>query len=357
MGSSTAGIDANSWAAPPFRPPGMRTDVPYEPRLEKRNELIDKAVRQGLRIWYGLPVADWISKAQHWYRDGKPAPIEGTAGSKIDLPNSAYRIAVFGDMGEGSPGQARVGAEMLKWAPTHVATTGDNVYPMGSEADYRKRFDPHYQQLRMISSWKPALGNHDYYGRDLRPYFSRFGGTEGNAYYKWSVGQADFFVLDTEQRLDETSSQRAWFERQLAASDAKYRVVQLHRPLVSTNEQGRGENFDSLAPLLSKYGVQLVLGGHEHGYERSHAIDGTIHLITGGGGAAAMPNPLRMPDTSLVRSRRHHYTQIAFDAAKMVVRAVDSDGEVFDSVAIAPHQARSGSTTLGRNVAKDHAII
>lgn len=334
-------INPNVWAAPRHRPPGMRDDVPYQPIVDSRkNDLINRATVLGIKAWYGLPAAGWVSRFNDWRNGGRPAPIQGTPSPVIDLPKAGWRVAVMGDMGEGTIGEEQVAARIGEWAPSHVATLGDNVYPLGREVDYAKRFDPQFGKLLRSAEWRPALGNHDYYNADLRPYFNRFPAAAGHGYYTWKLGPAEFFVLDSEQRLDVDSAQRAWFEQQLAASTAQYRVVQVHRPLVSTNTQmGRFGQYGSLAPLLAKYGVQLVLAGHEHGYERSKPREGTVHIVSGGGGAHMMPNPLPLPGDSQVRVRRHHYMQVAFDAERMVVRAVDTEGTVFDSLELEPHAA------------------
>lgn len=345
-------INPNVWAAPRTRPPGMREDVPYEPVLDsRRNDIVNRLTVLGIKAWYGLPAAGWVTRIVDWRNGGKPAPIQGNPTPDIDLPSTGWRVAVIGDMGEGTVGEEQVAARIGEWKPSHVATLGDNVYPLGREVDYAKRFDPQFGKLMRSAQWRPALGNHDYYDGDLRPYFNRFPAAAGQGYYAWKLGPAEFFVLDSEQRLDANSAQRAWLEQQLAASSAQYRVVQVHRPLVSTNNLGgRTGAFGSLAPLLAKYGVQLVLAGHEHGYERTRPVDGTVHVVSGGGGAHMLPTPVPMPEHSQVRVRRHHYMQVAYDAARMVVRAVDAQGAVMDAVELRPHAAAVDAAAGARQV-------
>lgn len=334
----------STYGAPRERPPGMARSVPYEPVLTHRNPVFDWFTETVVKLWYGTPVSKLPPKLVDWYRRGQVAPISGRPGAQVPDPADAWRVGVIGDMGEGSPAQARVAELLVKWAPSHVATVGDNVYPMGREVDWAKRFDPYYGRLRSRTTWQPALGNHDYYGGDLRPYFSRFPQLAGQAFYTWKLGPAQFFVLDSEQRLDAASSQRAWLEQQLAASTAPYRVVQLHRPMISSHAGGDGRaRFESLGPLLAKHGVQLVLTGHEHGYERSQPHDGAVHVVTGGGGGFSIGYPLPLPDRSEVRTARHHYLQLVFDAAQMVVRAVDDRGTTFDTFTVKPHGAVSAA--------------
>jgi hypothetical protein len=351
-----AGIDigTNVYGAPRVRPPGMDPNAPYQPIIGMRNNLFDWVAFTAIKGWYATPAPKVISWFNELLDGGQPPVIAGRPGAPLPDQPGGHRVAVFGDMGEGSGAEVRNAANALKWRPTHVATVGDNVYPLGRERDYAGRFDPQFRELMASATWKPALGNHDYYGGSLEPYFTRFGEPGNHAYYSWSLGNADFFVLDTEQRLDIASAQRAWLEQELAASDAPYRVVQMHRPMVSSKAGDDGAQLEgSLAPLMAKYGVQLVLQGHEHGYERSAPLDGTTFVVAGGGGAATLKYGMDLPARSEVRTTRNHHLQVSFDAAQMVVRAVDDRGTAFDTFTVRPHgvasvgDAAAGAASLG----------
>ncbi|MCZ4496491.1 MAG: hypothetical protein JWM25_1074 [Thermoleophilia bacterium] len=338
-------INPNTYAAPVNRPPGMDPVVPYQPMIGMRNAITDWLTVTAVKGWFATPGPKLLARFNEWMDGNQPPKIEGRPGAPLPDAGATHRIAVFGDMGEGSPAQARNATQALKWKPTHVATTGDNVYPLGREVDFQKRFDPEFADLMRTATWKPSLGNHDYYSGTLEPYFNRFPEAKSHAYYSWKLGEADFFVLDTEQRLDIASAQRAWLEQELAASDAPYKVVQMHRPMVASNAGRSGADLEgSLAPLMAKYGVQLVLQGHEHGYERSKQLDGTTYVVTGGGGASAFRYLKGLPERSEVRSTRHHHLQLSFDAGRMVVRGVDDLGSTFDTFAVAPHGVAGAAT-------------
>lgn len=330
-------IKKNVFAAPRTRPPGMSPNVPYQPMLERRNDAFDRISKGVIKAYYDSGLSGIPHKVLDWVRRNELAPVDGEPGAPVDDAPGAYRVAVLGDMGEGTPAQARNVDQVMRWRPTHVATVGDNVYPHGREKDWAKRFDGPYQKLRMTTTWFPALGNHDYYAGDLTPYFKRFPHLEGNAWYTWSLGPAQFFVLDTEQRLDGASAQQAWLAAELAKSTAAYKVLQMHRPMVSSRAGSIGRNiYGSLGPLLAKHGVQLVLAGHEHGYERSQPLEGTTFMVAGGGGAATYGYVGDRPDRTVVRTGRNHHVQLSFDDERMVVRAVDDRGENFDTAVIAP---------------------
>ncbi len=341
-------INPNVFAAPRTRPPGMDSKVPYQPMLENRSTAWDWLQKAGIKVFYDSGAAKIPHKVMDYLRRNELSPLHGTPGAPQPDRPGGYKVAVLGDMGEGSPAEDRNAAQVLKWGPSYVATVGDNVYPLGREKDWAARFDPQFEALRMSSTWMPALGNHDYYNGDLTPYFNRFPHLKGQAYYSWNLGPAQFFVLDTEQRLDGASAQHAWLAAELARSTAQYKVLQMHRPMVSSRAGSIGRNiYGSLGPMLAKYGVQLVLAGHEHGYERSTVLNGTTFMVAGGGGAATYGYPGKQPANSAVRGARHHHLQLSFDAAQMVVRAVDDRGSVMDPTVVLPTAAAAVDAAAG----------
>jgi hypothetical protein len=91
----------------------------------------------------------------------------------------------------------------------------------------------------------------------------------------------------------------------------------------------QGRRF--LVPLFEMYGVDLVLNGHDHIYERSYK-DGVYYLITGGGGAGlysinVAPNPYQQ-----VARAVHHYATIDVESNMLTVAAVGVDGKEVRSI-------------------------
>lgn len=324
--------------APPVQPPaGLDPRIPFQPvdiGLDPRADRM-RARRMELAALFE-PLTDlrlWFLRRRHEASNRE----EGTAGAPIAEQPHATQFAVIGDFGEGSVEERRIAALVAGMRPSRVLTVGDNVYPTGREGDWQRGFDPPelFGELVRRVPFMPALGNHDYYSYDLTPYFRRFPHLQGRAYYTWTSGEAQFFVLDTEQRLDGASVQLAWLGAQLAQSTARTKVVYLHRPPFTSASVERTPSWrDDLHRVLSRHGVQLVLAGHEHSYERSHAIDGVTYIVTGGGGADLYPFRGPQPAWSAYRTMRHHFLRLALEQDRIIVRAVDDRGKVFDTVAI-----------------------
>lgn len=331
------GVPSGARAArTPRRPDGIEPSMPFEPIKIGHSPLYDKLNAAA------MVVADRLRLQQlklAVLRRRNPGPLDqGASGAGIPRQPGSTRIAVIGDYGDHDSKTApRVATLVAALAPAAVATLGDNVYPIGSARDWRKGFDPFYGDLAKTTPFQPSLGNHDYYAGDLRPYFDRFPHLQGRPYYTWSSGQVDFFVLDTEQRLDRASAQHAWLGAQLAASAAPYKVVYLHRPPWSSAGAEQPPTWKGdLGALLARHGVQLVLAGHEHSYERTQPIDGVTYIVAGGGGGEIYPFRAEQPDWSRFRSTRSHFLELEQQSGQLVVRAVDDAGRVFDTVAVAP---------------------
>jgi 3',5'-cyclic AMP phosphodiesterase CpdA len=128
---------------------------------------------------------------------------------------------------------------------------------------------------------------------------------------------------DTYVRGYSAGAQKAWLEAELAATrrdpEIDWIVVCMHQVAISTADKSNGADLgirEEWAPLFDKYGVDLVVCGHEHHYERSHPIrgqqanstltpipadtdtrlidttKGTVHMVIGGGGTSKPSNSL-----------------------------------------------------------------
>jgi len=124
-----------------------------------------------------------------------------------------------------------------------------------------------------------SLGNHD----DPNERFYKDLNMGGQRYYAFSKGNVRFIALDSNY-MD--PQQLQWLETQLGRSDSAWKICYFHHPLYS---DGRYHGPDTdlralLRPLFLKYGVNAVLSGHEHLYERLRPQDGIYYFIVGNAG-------------------------------------------------------------------------
>ena len=209
------------------------------------------------------------------------------------------RIWVLGDSGTGGAGAAAVRDAYAAFSGTQytdaILMLGDNAYDNGTDAEFQRTlFDMYPGFLRQSPLW-PALGNHDTAGSTEPspelPYFKIFklptaGHGRGKPsrtekYYSFDLANIHFVCLDSQ------SSSRApgapmisWLRKDLARTTQDWIVAYWHHPPYSKGGndsdavQQSIEMREQINPVLEAAGVDLVLAGHSHNYERSFLIDG-----------------------------------------------------------------------------------
>lgn len=210
----------------------------------------------------------------------QPAPA-------VSLPNKdgSFKFLIFGDFGTGARTQYDLAEQMVKVRQRFKYDTavlvGDNLYGAERPQDFKNKFELPYKPL-LDSGVKfyAALGNHD--AREQR-YYKLFN-MDGRLYYTFSP-KADIRFFAFESTYPEPE-QIAWLERELSASGSKWKIVFFHHPLYSSGERhGSDIRLRSvLEPLFLKYGVSVVLTGHDHFYERIKPQQGITYFVVGSGG-------------------------------------------------------------------------
>lgn len=173
-----------------------------------------------------------------------------------------------GDLGDcGLPGTAQTAALLAGFLGT-VITLGDHAYPHGGRDDFQNCYDPHWGRLK--GRTYPSPGNHDLETEGGAPYYEYFGlnaGPIGRGYYSYTAGS--WFVLSLNSELDARGreTQIDWVRRELDANPTDCAIAYFHRPFVSSGEFA-AERMRPLARALYAGGVELIVTGHEHFYER-----------------------------------------------------------------------------------------
>lgn len=355
------------------------------------------------------------------------------------------RFVAFGDNAFGSPGQRAVAWYAHQSRPDFVMNTGDNVYQGGLDTEYARYFFPIYNAdlggpgtgaplLRSVPFYS-VLGNHDvstpngeglpsadfdsapdslaFYtslhlpltGPESPPQptpviasgagrvaFERFRACAGPRFprmgnYSFDYGDAHFLCLDSNVYVDPTD--QGWHDyiaRDLGGTDAAWKLVVYHHSAFNVGDsQYAQQHMRVLSPLLEQHGVDLVLAGHEHTYQRTRpftfapagpgqaphrgaaermvpgtfVVDdmfdgrsvttprGIIYVTTGAGGKELFDpgftdDPSRWvhePDgrvayTVRMVSDRHSFTLVELDAASLLLRQIDEAGREIDWIRI-----------------------
>jgi hypothetical protein len=219
------------------------------------------------------------------------------------MTNKPTRVWVLGDSGTRTPDQLAVRDAYLNFTQGRDTDLwlmlGDNAYPLGVDSLYQEAvFDTYPGLLRNSALW-PAIGNHDVAYTDASktdfPFLHIFTlpahgecggvGSESPRFYSFDHGNIHFICLDSETSLRRPPSPMLdWLERDLRANTKLWTIAYWHSPPYSRgghdsdlNEE-QSEMRENAVPILENFGVDLVLCGHSHAYERSYLMDSNYGL-------------------------------------------------------------------------------
>ena len=280
-----------------LRRPGERT--PSTPGKTWQYEVSVTGLQPGKQYYYGVyDGAKLIAGGDHDHFLKASPP----AGSP-----SKHRLWVVGDSGTGGKDQRQVFEGLRAFeassgrqvdAYLHV---GDMAYGDGADIEFQRNFfEVYHPLLRNTVCW-PTMGNHEghtsrgisqfgpYYDAYVVPTKAEAGGVASGteAYYSFVIGRTHFVCLDSHD-LDRSpaAAMGQWLQADLEEADADWLIAFWHHPPYtkgshdSDYERQLIEMREYFMPLLESGGVDLVLSGHSHIYERSMLIDGAYATPT-----------------------------------------------------------------------------
>lgn len=169
-----------------------------------------------------------------------------------------------------------------------ILLLGDNAYSHGTDSEYQTAlFSVYRDELRHTPVW-PCIGNHeltdDYFAIFTVPERGEAGGIPSGCtnYYSFDYANIHFTVLDLwkAEWRDPAAPQRRWLERDLSTSRQDWLVFVNHFPPYCDGKYASDHNGflvevrEKILPVLEAHGVDLLLTGHDHTYQRSYLVDG-----------------------------------------------------------------------------------
>lgn len=242
------------------------------------------------------------------------------------------RFIALGDSGSGGSDQYALRDQMDTVPFDLMLHVGDIAYDSGTIEQFEEHVFDVYADLFKNIPFFPVAGNHEYETDNAAPYRAVFNlpSYGGENYYSYDYGRVHFAAIDTEQ---DYASQIAWLDQDLAASKAPWKIVYMHKPVYSSGDHKSDMKLRALLePVVQKHGVQLVLAGHDHDYERMKPQHGVYYFVTGGGGRGT--RPVKASDFTAFSSEVIEFLYGEVLADKMVLHAIDGTGREFDSVEI-----------------------
>jgi acid phosphatase type 7 len=292
----------------------------------------------------------------------------GSGAQEVVSPVSSFRtlpasgnldFLLFGDSGAGSAAQFKVARQMALAPADLVLHLGDVIYPMFTIGAADTRCLSVYRGMLRTMPFFFAWGNHDL-NAGTEPFLSAFRqptnsvsaeehraeGTLPESFFSFDAGDVHFVVLFapyfSQYQMREGCSQLRWLEADLTATTKPWKVLLMHHPVNTSGVhrfddynrnriEDRQELAERIMPLAARFGVQLVVSGHDHNYERFHVVRGTHTLVTGGGGIFLYGMSQLDPNSALFEAR-WHYTAVQVRGDMLRLTPVDAEGRVFDAL-------------------------
>jgi hypothetical protein len=244
--------------------------------------------------------------------------------------DSGHVLLAAGDIAACTAGSTLT-ARILDSIPGTIIVAGDAAYARHDGSDpyatcYATTWGRHKARTR------PAPGNHDMEPAMKPLYFAYFGDAAGEApsgYYSFDVGAWHVLALNSTMPMHRKSDQGRWIVADLAANSTRCTLAFMHHPRFSSGPHSRSVAAAEGFALLARGGVDVLVSGHDHIYERFAPMrengarddrDGVRQFVVGTGGNALYPIR-RIRRNSQSRQNR------VYGVLKLTLRATDYSWE------------------------------
>lgn len=264
--------------------------------------------------------------------------VVDTPAVKLALPvkEGSVRFAVMGDTGSGTDKQRDVANMMAQYRAIYpfefVLMMGDNLYGGEEPKDFEKKFaEPYKALLDEKVKFYASLGNHDL---PIQTNYANFN-MDGKEYYRFKKGNVAFYALNSNY-MDK--KQVEWLESELSKDTSEWKVCFFHHPPYSSAKAHGSDSQlrDVVEPIFVKYGVNVVLTGHDHVYERIKPQKGIYYFVSGAGGKLRTGDVKETsPITDKSYDRDLHFMLFEVAGDQMYFQAISRTGETIDTGVIA----------------------
>jgi acid phosphatase type 7 len=307
--------------------------------------------------------------------DATPGVVDHLT-SAPSVKTQVFNFVAFGDTGKLLPAQFQINNLIANETFDLAIHAGDIAYEDGTYQQFHDTFFNVYNGWMRSHPVYPSIGNHDDRTLSALPYRELFVLPENAAnatfpdhkerYYSFDYGPIHFVALDSELAFLDPARRQVqvnWLVNDLANNTQPWRIVFFHRPPYSSGFHGSDVQLQqAFGPIFEQRGVQLVINGHDHNYERlvpwkETGPQAVTYVVTGGGGGE-LREVGRSAFTAVAQSRSH-YVRGTISGCQLTLQAVDNSGVVFDSYVLdrcaqatdaAPPTVSITQPTAGANV-------
>ncbi len=275
-------------------------------------------------------------------------PIDQTQPTVTDAgpdnPELAPVLIGAGDIANCETQADNLTAEILDRFPTAtVFTLGDNVYPQGTAKQFQDCYEPNWGRHKQRTY--PSPGNHDYYAvagkpDEIPPYYTYFGdraGPPGQGYYSFDLGAWHIVSLNSNIAAESGSAQAQWLEKDLKTHPNTCTVAYWHHPVFSSGLHGNNPKMKATWETLSRFGVDVVVNGHDHDYERfapqtaegKPSPVGIREFVVGTGGTDLRPVLFAQKNSEVIETTTHGVLKLTLHPTAYDWEFIPINGQTF----------------------------
>jgi acid phosphatase type 7 len=271
----------------------------------------------------------------------------GCAPERPPGPPSGKVIVAVGDIASCSDTADEATARLVGSIDgATVLTLGDEAYPDGTAQDFEECYEPSWGQFKERT--RPSPGNHEYETEGASAYFDYFGKAAGDpdeGYYSYDLGAWHIVALNSncgegEIRCGFGSPEGRWLQEDLAANDEEAcTLAYFHHPLFTSGSYRPGiERVERLWEILYAAGVDVVLNGHDHNYQRFAPQDpngkadpqrGIREFVVGTGGRSLNEISDPIANTEVYNDQTYGVLKLTRHPKKYEWEFVPVEGETF----------------------------
>ncbi|MBW7998522.1 MAG: hypothetical protein FVQ81_18500, partial [Candidatus Glassbacteria bacterium] len=199
-------------------------------------------------------------------------------------PGTPAHFGYAGDSRSDTYNHNLIAAHMALQNPNMMIYGGDLCNTNTYASWINEWFVPNQVALNATTPSVNTPGNHEGWGINTKAFTESPNGTDGEGgggYFSYDYGDVHILVLNTEIGRSQGSAQWNFAAADLAASNAKFKIVAAHKPSLSYGMHGTDPEMATMTTLLFEpYGVSFVLFGHDHFYQHNEK-NGIYHLVIG----------------------------------------------------------------------------
>lgn len=322
---------------------------------------IHRAQITGLQpgVTYGYRVGD--GSEGHWSPTNQFTTMPAGAGTE------SVSILVLSDT-QSNPGRYGVWGDTLYWAMSDplpddlVVLTGDIVEYGGDQEEWEQWFRAVRNQALGKLPVLPVVGNHELAvgGRGkndgehvLMQFQTPRNGPAGQSglVYSLDYGDVHIVVQNSEARSrSDIEAQKRFLMEDLSKSQARWKVVFLHRPIYEAVRSWSNSYLEPYVPIWEEYGVDVVVAGHDHVYMRTYPMRrgdmardrpldlgaGVVYVTAGRAGSKGAPSDIYQPEQAARYERLNgpNYVNLVFGRDELRIVSRYASWKVIDDVTL-----------------------